>query len=74
MKIYNKEIKELNVQVGLICDVCKTEVRNPEEVIQINHSCGYSSVFGDLNTLKLDICQYCFKDKFHKHVIIEEYV
>ena len=32
-----------------------------EEFISIRHTCGWGSIFGDGNFLRIDICQYCFK-------------
>lgn len=51
------------------CDICGKEYHSRhiddlfeiQEMLQIRHHCGYSSIFGDLNQLDIDICQHCFK-------------
>jgi DNA-directed RNA polymerase subunit RPC12/RpoP len=56
------------------CDVCGKQfdqskiddLMEAQEMFKIRHSCGYNSVFGDLNHLDLDICQYCFKKMLDK--------
>jgi len=58
-----KTIKELH---GIRCDFCKryifkTDSFELQEIIQITHSCGYASIFGDGNEIHLDICQHCLK-------------
>jgi len=60
-----KEEKEI---VDFIeCDVChkvyKYDINFSEiqEFVQIHQDCGYESVFGDNNIIKIDICQHCFK-------------
>lgn len=68
-------VKEVKAYTGLSCDVCKKEFDvgslDYQEMIVIRHVCGYDSIFGDNNTVRLDICQHCLKDKLGEFLIIE---
>ncbi len=60
---------------SITCDICKTiycDEFDWQEIIQIKHNCGYDSVFGDLKTLELDICQVCLKHKFSEYIRIKD--
>lgn len=51
---------------AFICDIChkKTTIDDWiefQEMVHIRHDCGYGSVFGDGETINLDVCQHCFK-------------
>lgn len=64
MRLTKRTIRTMVVDDGFICSVCKTKYEQdnwPEiqEAIHIKHSCGYGSVFGDMNTINIDMCQYC---------------
>lgn len=58
-----------------ICDICHKRITQDafwefQEMLHIQHDCGYGSVFGDGNIIKLDVCQHCFKkwlDKMEPH-------
>lgn len=69
--------------VSITCDVCKktydiNDTFEIQEFYHITHQCGYDSVFGDNNILRVDICQYCFKKIIEekcgdiKNFIVEE--
>lgn len=70
------ERKEL---VSVTCDVCKktyTEANAMElqEFIHIQERCGYGSIFRDGDTIELDMCQHCLKDRLGEFVrILPEY-
>lgn len=52
------------------CDICKKnfdtkkigDMWEIQEMITIEHTCGYKSVIGDGVIINLDICQHCFKN------------
>lgn len=48
------------------CDRCgrTDEARSLEgqEFLEHYTSCGYASVFGDMNHVRLDLCQHCVKE------------
>ena len=53
---------------SVICDVCKTEYKNIDDVeiqefLHIDLIGGYSSIFGDSNSVRCNICQYCLREK-----------
>jgi len=65
MRKYETVIQETQVQSGIVCDVCKKEYTDSMETQEFLHYAdtgGYASVFGDMNVLKLDMCQHCVKD------------
>jgi len=55
---------------SIICDKCQKEYfyNNPddlleiEEFFEIQHSCGFNSIFGDNSFIELDICQHCMSE------------
>jgi hypothetical protein len=67
MKIYHTvPSTELELK-KIICDSCKKEYMDEfeiQEFISIDKECGYGSIFGDENVLKIDLCQYCVKKHF----------
>ena len=53
-----------SVPDGFTCSVCKTKYEQDnwfeaQEAFHVTHSCGYGSVFGDMNTISIDMCQHC---------------
>lgn len=58
------------------CDRCHfyTEKNDPEfhEFLSIDRRAGFSSVFGDGNFLKLDLCQHCVKELLNQWLSISE--
>ncbi|MEC4156440.1 hypothetical protein AB7142_24550 [Escherichia coli] len=58
------------------CDKCNfhAEKDNPEfhEFLSIDRRAGFSSVFGDGNRLKLDLCQRCVKDLLNQWLSVSE--
>lgn len=67
MAISYRKIKQtVTVPDKYICDCCKVEydsedVLETQEMLHINRTCGYGSVFGDGTILDVLICQYCLK-------------
>lgn len=64
------ETKDINIPdieiIAKTCDLCKTRYTKEDhaefnEFIHINKTAGYYSVFGDLERIRLDVCQYCLK-------------
>ncbi|MCT7294607.1 hypothetical protein N5J06_17585 [Ralstonia sp. CHL-2022] len=50
--------------VASTCNRCKRHLSRDEpgewqEQLSFDHSCGFDSVFGDGNTISLDLCQHC---------------
>lgn len=71
MIITEKRTKEVLVQTGFICDVCKdklTDMIEVQEKVSITFTGGYGSIFGDGDTFSVDLCQNCCKDKLGKHI------
>ena len=82
MKNYNKEsITEVrSVLKSIQCDKCK-KIIDPknqndfidfQEMINISQTCGYGSIFGDMNTIEVDLCQNCFKEIMGDFIRIKE--
>ena len=67
---------ERKVPRTVICDICKIEYDcdkecyEAQEFVHINSKCGYGSVFGDGVTVKLDLCQACFKGRLGDHIVV----
>ena len=64
---------------SITCDICGKEyskekdIYECQEFIHIYENCGYGSIFGDGDSIELDICQHCFKKLFEgKYRIISE--
>jgi hypothetical protein len=72
-----EEVVKQKVFESITCDVCKKKFDDLEvdmfemqEVVHIQRTCGYGSVFGDENEIELDICQHCLKEKLGQYVRI----
>jgi len=70
------ETKEIQVVTFVVCDKCKRKIPvndlEAQEIVQINHFCGYGSIFGDENTIRAEFCQSCVKDILGAYLRIEE--
>lgn len=67
MKKFSKQPKIQHVLESIRCDVCSLEYDDPlemQEFLSWTNHCGYASVFGDLNTFEIDVCQHCLKKLF----------
>lgn len=63
---YKKVRKTTQVADTYECDVCKTiytpdDIFETQEMVVIETTCGYGSVFGDGTKLNVCICQHCLK-------------
>jgi len=75
-----KEEVEHEIPTHMICDVCKNEfsydIIEDQMLIQefhhIRFTGGYASIFGDMVTMKADICQHCLDKKLGEFLIVEE--
>ena len=50
--------------IRYVCDICKKEITDEwevQEMLHINHICGYGSIIGDGTVINIDICEKCFK-------------
>lgn len=75
-------IKTKKVPVDVIaeiqCDDCKVVVNveddpmEAQEFVSINLTGGFNSVFGDMSTVSLDLCQHCFKKRCGDVVRIQD--
>lgn len=64
------------------CDICGNKydlesgdtesVFEVQEFIHIKFTGGYGSIFGDESTVRLDMCQHCFKEKLGEYVLVED--
>lgn len=64
MRLSKMELTPRFVDDGFICSVCKTKYHGDDffetqEALHWTNYCGYGSVFGDGNTVNLDMCQTC---------------
>jgi hypothetical protein len=59
---------------GFVCDVCGKEVSEYEigDVVSVDFTAGYDSVFGDGNKVRCDICGECLKAKLGEFIHVEE--
>ena len=69
MKNFKKVDVTLSREVleSIQCDKCK-KIFDPHkqedyieigEILSIRQTCGYGSIFGDMNEIELDLCQHC---------------
>ncbi len=62
------EAKETSLLLDTIsCDRCKrldNDVMQMQEYFSLNQDVGYGGILGDGNKVRLDLCQYCFKEMF----------
>jgi hypothetical protein len=52
---------------SVTCDRCKrvdTDIYDIQEYFNLNQDVGYAGILGDGNKIRLDLCQYCFKEIF----------
>lgn len=63
-----REYQPQTVQVlaACTCDRCKRRLtpndNEWQERLSFDHDCGFDSVFGDRNTVSLDLCQHCMRE------------
>ena len=77
---YKTETKteEVKIPKSITCDICKKKYIYKDDIMEIQEfhhirfTGGYSSVFGDMNKIKGDICQHCLNDKLGEYLSIEE--
>ena len=62
---YENKLESIKIPISVVCDKCGTEYNfkddwmETQEFTHINDIGGYGSVFGDGNSIRFDICQYC---------------
>lgn len=60
----------------ITCDCCKTRFTANDagwfEIRSIEFVAGYSSIFGDGNTISIDLCQDCLKQNLGQWLRIEK--
>jgi len=70
------ETKEIQVETFVVCINAKGKflsmIGSTRRIVQINHFCGYGSIFGDENTIRAEFCQSCIKDILGAYLKIEE--
>jgi hypothetical protein len=69
------EMHQVEKIEAIICDVCKVEYDDPmemQEFLQYSDTAGYSSVFGDMNRLSLDMCQHCVKKILGEYIVVRK--
>ena len=61
----------------IVCDVCKKEYdcqkdfMEAQEFHHIRFTGGYGSVFGDMSTVRVDICQHCLLEMIKDYYVVE---
>ena len=58
----------------LYCDVCEKRMESileEQEMVRINFTGGYGSIFGDGNSIRLDICQHCLQEKLGESIRVD---
>lgn len=71
------EVEE-SVPTHIVCDICEKEYsydKDDMEIQEFHHihfTGGYSSIFGDMVTVKSDICQHCLNAKLGQYLVIGE--
>lgn len=78
MKIFEDIMEQRKILIAYKCDMCRRtydindDVFEAQEFLHIDFTAGYASVFGDMNTVKADICQHCLKEVLGHVLRIEE--
>jgi hypothetical protein len=66
MREYGTRQVEATTLTALSCDKCGRDLLEDkmeyQEAMFHDADCGYSSVFGDEATIKIDLCQHCIKE------------
>jgi len=73
MIITEKRVREEEVELAYVCDICEKKYDNimqMQEFLVWRSYGGYESVFGDDSKLSLDICQHCLKSVLGKYIKI----
>lgn len=70
---YKTEQVERKVPESITCDVCRKEyqcddVMEIQEFQHIRFTGGFSSIFGDMSEVELDICQHCLMEKLGEYI------
>lgn len=56
------------------CSICGVDFLSDEmeaqEAFSFSKTGGYSSIFGDMNEIYIDLCQHCFKEKLGEYCTI----
>lgn len=73
MRHTKRSLLTMVVEDGFTCSVCKVKYEQDDfmeiqESLHFTNCCGYGSVFGDMTTISLDICQYCIKKVLGQYV------
>lgn len=68
--ILTKEVQiNTRIESGIVCDICQKQytlipdyldILKAQEFFRIRRTGGFSSVFGDMKYLSIDICDDCF--------------
>lgn len=73
MEIVTQKVEQV---VSFTCDCCKKEyndILEMQEFLSWEDTCGYGNiVFGDLNLVKIDLCQYCVKKLLGDYIRVTE--
>lgn len=76
MKEYAQEQVQIERLNTVQCDVCKrtddAESLELHSYLSIDDVGGFGSVFGDMNTIELDMCQYCMMDLLGSYIRVSE--
>ena len=63
-EIIGKETREVEVLTAYQCDGCGkkcSEWGDTQEMMHYRNTGGYTSIFGDMSRMSLDLCQECIK-------------
>lgn len=70
MRTYKKELKLVETEDKVICDVCKREatgvIDRRQNFENISFVADYDSAFSDGYRYEIDICSQCLKEKLGK--------
>jgi len=65
------ETEQVEKIEAITCDACKVKYDDPmelQEFLCYEDRGGYSSVFGDMYLIQIDLCQHCVKELLGKYV------
>lgn len=62
--------------IGYRCDCCKKDILADDifeiqEMLHWGQRCGYGSIFGDENTVHIDLCQSCTNKLLGGYIVID---
>ncbi len=73
--IKETQYKETHVITGFTCNRCNqnfTDILDVQEMFHYSFTGGFGSVFGDMSTFEVTLCQNCLKDTLGGYIEVKQ--